>query len=105
MIEAAIDDGDFPETLLAQQVILEGLGDVALSKMRRNRFDRKKKIAYLSKIFDWFNEDFEKHSGSVHQYIANYVSDPELARDLREVRYKIKSLKYDWRLNGVSPQG
>ncbi len=89
--------------LLEQQ--LEANTRSFINDPTRNRFDRKKKIAYLSKIFDWFNEDFEKHSGSVQQYIAKYVNDPELALELRELRYKIKYLKYDWRLNGVPPQG
>jgi hypothetical protein len=70
----------------------------------RNRFDRDKKVAHLSKIFDWFPEDFEKHSGSVLGYIANYVNDPDLAKALREDSYKIKYLKYDWSLNGTAPK-
>ena len=70
-----------------------------------NRFDRDKKIAYLSKIFDWFEEDFEKHSGSVQRYVARYVDDPELAKALESDSYKINYLKYDWSLNGVAPQG
>ncbi len=69
----------------------------------RNRFDREKKTAYLSKIFDWFEEDFEKHSGSVQRYLARYVNDSELANELQQDRYKIKHLKYDWSLNGSAP--
>ena len=70
----------------------------------RNRFDRGSKVAHLSKIFDWFPEDFEKHSGTVLGYVANYVDDPELAKELRDGGYKIKYLKYDWSLNGVAPE-
>jgi hypothetical protein len=70
----------------------------------RNRFDRKKKIAYLSKIFDWFEEDFEKHSGSVQRYLASYVDDPELAKELRNDGYEVEHLTYDWSLNGVPPK-
>ncbi len=70
----------------------------------RNRFDREKKVAHLSKIFDWFPEDFEQHSGSVLEYVAKYVDDPKLAEELRAGGYKIKHLKYDWSLNGIPPK-
>ncbi|MEO6203654.1 MAG: DUF547 domain-containing protein [Nitrospirales bacterium] len=69
----------------------------------RNRFDRQRHIAYLSKIFDWFSEDFMNHSGSLPGYIAQFVSDPDLANDLRQNAYTIEFLDYDWSLNGVQP--
>ncbi len=70
----------------------------------RNLFDRQKKIAYLSKIFDWFTEDFVDHSGSLGKYLAQYVKDPELAQELENDLYIIDFLDYDWSLNGVQPQ-
>lgn len=70
----------------------------------RNHLDREHKIAYLSKIFDWFDRDFEQHSGSVQRYVARYVDDPELAKALENERYRIKHLKYDWNLNGTPPK-
>ena len=72
-----------------------------INDMERNRFDRKKKTAYLSKIFDWFEEDFSAHSGSVLKYAAHYVKDPELARELEAGGYIVKYLTYDWSLNGT----
>ncbi len=68
---------------------------------RKNRFDRESKVAYLSKIFDWFEVDFEKHSGSVLAYVAQYVEDMNLAAELRQGRYSVKYLPYDWSLNGT----
>lgn len=70
----------------------------------RNRFDREKKIAYVSKIFDWFDEDFEQHSGSIQRYLALYVDDPRLAKQLEAEQFKIKFLDYDWSLNGIPPK-
>lgn len=67
----------------------------------RNRFDRQRHIAYLSQIFDWFSEDFINHSGSLLAYVAQFVSDPDLANDLRHTPYTIEFLDYDWALNGV----
>ncbi len=70
----------------------------------RNRFDRNEKIAYLSKIFDWFPEDFERQAGSVLGFVAGYVNDPELAAALASGEYRIEYLKYDWSLNGTPPK-
>lgn len=67
----------------------------------RNRFDREKKLAHLSKIFDWFDKDFVLHSDSVSRYVARYVNDPMLAQELTAGNYKIKYLDYLWDLNGA----
>jgi hypothetical protein len=69
----------------------------------KNRFDRTSKIAYLSKIFDWFEKDFEVQAGSLQKYVARYVADAELARDLASTPYRIEFLDYDWNLNGTPP--
>ena len=69
----------------------------------RNHFDQQKKIAYLSQIFHWFPEDFINHSGSLLNYVAQYVNDQNLAEDLRQTPYTIKFLEYDWSLNGLPP--
>ena len=70
----------------------------------RNRFDREKKIAFLSKVFDWFTEDFEAQAGSLSRYVAQYVADPDLANDLTSTPYRIEFLDYDWSLNGTPPK-
>jgi hypothetical protein len=70
----------------------------------RNRFDRTHKVASLSMIFKWFDEDFRRAAGSVLAYIARYVSDPELVQDLMQSEYRIEYLEYDWGLNGIQPK-
>ena len=70
----------------------------------RNRFDSERKIAYLSMIFDWFEEDFTNHSDTLLKYIAQFVTDETLAEDLRQTPYTIKFLEYDWGLNGIPPR-
>ena len=67
----------------------------------RNYFDSTMKVANISKIFDWFEEDFVKHSGSVQKYLSQYVTDAEIAKQLHNEEYKIKYIKYDWSLNGT----
>jgi Protein of unknown function, DUF547 len=69
----------------------------------RNRYDKKEKVAYLSQIFNWFATDFQKNAGSVQKFIAKYVSDPEVAKELAGDGYKIKYLDYSWSLNGTPP--
>ncbi len=69
----------------------------------RNRFDRSKKIAFLSMIFKWFAKDFEARSGSVLNFVREYVQDTSLKEDLLEADYTVEFLAYDWRLNGSPP--
>ena len=71
---------------------------------QRNRFDRAQKTVSLSKIFDWFAQDFADQSGTVSRYLARYVTDAELAQALEAGHYKIKYLTYDWSLNGTPPK-
>ncbi|MEM1112837.1 MAG: DUF547 domain-containing protein [Pseudomonadota bacterium] len=72
-----------------------------INDTRRNRFNAASREAGLSKIFDWFTEDFETPAGSLQVYLADYVADPEAAALLREEGMQIKYLKYDWNLNGT----
>ena len=71
----------------------------------KNRFDREGRTAHLSKIFDWFEEDFLTHGGSLLGYVRRYVEDPELVADLATQPYRIEFLDYDWHLNGVAYAG
>ena len=71
----------------------------------RNRFDHQRKIAYLSMIFNWFEQDFVAHSGSLLNYVRRYVADPKLARDLETTLYRVEFLDYDWNLNGIPYAG
>ena len=69
----------------------------------RNRFDRATKTAHLSEIFKWFEEDFQG-AGSVQKYLARYVADPEVAKELAQDGYKVQWIDYDWTLNGTPPR-
>ena len=70
----------------------------------RNRFDRTQKMAFLSMIFKWFESDFGGAAGSVLGYIARYVDDHEMAKELVQSGYRIEYLEYDWSLNGIPPK-
>jgi uncharacterized protein DUF547 len=67
----------------------------------RNRFDKATRTAHLSEIFDWYDMDFRAATGSTQRFIAGYVADADVARDLAADRYKVEWIPYDWRLNGI----
>lgn len=55
-------------------------------------------------IFQWFEKDFAGAAGSLLAYVARYVDDPELAKDLVQPGYRIEFLEYNWSLNGMTPK-
>lgn len=85
------------------EVQLEDQARKFLADTSKNYFEPEKRTARLSKIFDWYPEDFAGHSGSVQEYVAQYVPDTEIAAALRARAYKLRYLKYDWSLNGIEP--
>jgi hypothetical protein len=89
-----------PERLDAQ---LEEAAKTFINDPSRNRFDRARKVAELSMIFEWFERDFQAAAGSLLSYVRRFVADPELARDLETSRYTVTFLEYDWSLNGRPP--
>jgi hypothetical protein len=67
------------------------------------RVDRDSKTLRLSRIFDWFAEDFEP-AGGVLAFVTRYAPAPErswLEAHAGEVR--IRYLPYDWALNALAP--
>jgi len=84
---------------------LDEAASAFINDSSRNRFDRRERIASLSMIFKWFEEDFVEAAGSVLAFVARYVNDSELARELTQPGYRLEYLEYDWSLNGVPPTG
>lgn len=70
----------------------------------RNCFDRERKVAHLSMIFKWYDDEFEAAAGSVLKHVARYVDDAGLARELEHGGYAVEYLPYDWSLNGTPPR-
>jgi hypothetical protein len=66
----------------------------------RNRFDLERRIAFISMIFEWYEEDFVTAGGSVQQYIARFVSDAQVQDALRLDEFELRYETYDWSLNG-----
>lgn len=82
---------------------LEDAAIMFINDSSRNRFDHQAKIAYISKIFDWFEDDFVKHSATVQNYLALYVNDQQVSIALANNEYQIEYMEYDWSLNGIPP--
>lgn len=88
---------------------LDDQGDAFVNDPRRNRVDRDDGVVYLSKIFDWFGEDFADfapESGyrgteatrGVLAFVSRYLPEAD-AEYLREGDYEVEFLDYDWTLN------
>jgi hypothetical protein len=65
----------------------------------KNRFDAAARVLYLSSIFDWFREDFERTAGTLVGYVTRYADEPTAAA-LRQPGVQVEFLEYDWSLNG-----
>jgi hypothetical protein len=66
------------------------------------RIDRRTRTVHLSRIFKWFDEDFEA-SGGVLAFVAAYLDDAD--RDwLRQqgTGARIEYMDYDWSLNDLA---
>lgn len=77
-----------------------------LSDTSRNRFNSKTKTFEISKIFDWYQEDFSQGEGkfrSLKDFFAAYEHlfsiQPEVLKQIRDMKVNITFLKYDWDLN------
>ena len=72
-----------------------------LSDPKKNSVDFKNQTVYLSPIFDWFQEDFVKNSGSVLLFVRPYFPD-EISKILSNADFKIEFSEYDWSLNDLT---
>lgn len=69
-----------------------------LADRSRNRYVADEDALYLSPIFKWYGEDFEKKFGSV----ANYVLPIMTAGKVKPADQRVHFLDYDWRLNDIA---
>jgi len=66
----------------------------------KTKFDKKNRVAYLSKILDWFSEDFGENDKEILLFTTKYVNE-DLASDIKNnlEDWSIDYLDYDWGLN------
>lgn len=76
--------------------VMQTLDELARSFLNKNNYgvdvDHEKKVVHVSKIFDWFEKDFNE-SGGIRSFLGLYGNIPS--------HYKIKFQSYDWSLNRV----
>ena len=65
----------------------------ALNNPQYTRVDKAAKKVEVSKIFDWYQDDFTRNNPSVLAYINQYRSKP-IPQD-----YTVDYYEYDWKLN------
>jgi len=78
--------------------------DRFLRDKTRCRIDAEAAVVHLSKVFEWYAEDFtdpsfSPHADSVVLFLAMSARNGDLARTLRGVDFEIQYLEYDWKLN------
>jgi hypothetical protein len=69
-----------------------------MSNPAKNRIDLQQHTIYLSPIFEWYPADFEKGSGSLVRYIAQYFPPP-VQEELKKAKFEIRYTDYNWTLN------
>ncbi|MDP6686215.1 MAG: DUF547 domain-containing protein, partial [Candidatus Omnitrophota bacterium] len=77
---------------------LDAAARIFLQDEYRNRLNKEKNTLYLSQIFDWFDGDFIKESGSVVDYVKQYLPKKD-TRYISKNSIKVKHLFYNWILN------
>ena len=64
----------------------------------------------LSKIFDWYRQDFQAitketdSQKSIQKFIRAYLRETNLTHFNKEISISLSFLEYDWSLNGISPK-
>ncbi len=75
-------------------------GRIFMSQTDKNRFDFEKKEIYISKIFDWFKDDFKKDGKTELDFISRYLPQEQAQMLLANAAaLKVKHTEYDWDLN------
>ncbi len=79
-----------------------------LSDHSRNRFNAANNQLEVSKIFDWYEDDFSKGYRGIYslkdlfaRYADKLTDDPESQQLIREKKVDIDFLEYDWKLNDI----
>lgn len=69
-----------------------------LNRPAGSRLDQQDRVLRVSRIFDWYRDDFEAAAGSLRAYLARYLTGTAREAAL-DASYGIEFLEYDWSLN------
>ena len=74
-----------------------------LSDKQRNRYNSEQDALEISKIFDWYEDDFEDAAGSLSHYLLQYSDTLGIPANrqkaLDDGDLEVQFLPYDWSLN------
>lgn len=62
------------------------------------RFDSKSDVVKLTKLYDWYGDDFKQVAGTVLAYVGTHSKELQSALDAKKPP-RIEWLDYNWRLN------
>lgn len=77
---------------------LDDQGRIFMADSGKNSVSVSNRRITVSKIFDWFEEDFVKHSGSVQKFVAPYFPQTSLPATGID-NFSVRHSDYDWSLN------
>ncbi len=90
-----------PEAYIAERLSeqLDDQGRIFMSQTNKNRFDFEKNEIHISKIFDWFKDDFRKNGKTELDFICQYLPEEQAQKLQANAAIKVKYTDYDWDLN------
>jgi len=78
--------------------LLELGASTFMADKSRNRYVDSENAVYISPIFKWYAEDFEKASGSVLNYVLPRITNGKIKTNGQAVKF----LDYNWNLNDTA---
>lgn len=96
----AIQNKAFSESNL--ESMLEKGANTFMSDKSRNRYSKKDQELQISKIFDWFEDDFKRDFGSVKAFAIKYMPlNDEEKQAVLSSSTDVEYTDYNWKLNEV----
>ena len=96
----AIQNKAFSESNL--ESMLEKGANTFMSDKSRNRYSKKDQELQISKIFDWFEDDFKRDFGSVKAFAIKYMPlNDEEKQAVLSSSTDVEYTDYNWKLNKV----
>jgi len=91
------DEAFLPQKIDEQ---LQSQAEKFLNDKSRNYFNLENREAEISKIFDWFDEDFGEDEKNILKFISYYLKE-KIAADIRKniSEWEISYQDYNWDLN------
>ena len=77
-----------------------GQAELFFNDVTRNNFDKNTRIAHLSNILSWYEDDFGENEQAILNYTTQFI-DKETAEDIKSnlSEWDIKYMSYNWDLN------